>query len=104
MLEDLDLDDIEPLEILPTWRDTRGADGMSKRLDRFLLSNFLFLKMIALLGHAWAWIAFLITGQNCISLIGGRKPTSPFKFNPHWLNFDETTNQPYDENREEGAM
>jgi hypothetical protein len=40
MVKDLGLCDVEPLELVPTWTNFRsGTEGVSKRLDRFLIAK-----------------------------------------------------------------
>jgi hypothetical protein len=40
LFEELNLVDVEPVKLLPTWRDSRrGRAGISKRLDRFLVAR-----------------------------------------------------------------
>jgi hypothetical protein len=40
LFEDLGLCDMEPIQLVPTWRNLRsGKEGVSKRLDRFLIAK-----------------------------------------------------------------
>jgi hypothetical protein len=78
--------DVEPVKILPTWRNGRkGQDYIAKRLDQFLISE----KLVSLGIRYRSWI--------CNDKISNHMPTMlqlefgsdivhyPFKFNAVWM-------------------
>jgi hypothetical protein len=83
------LTDLEPAELLPTWRNGRqGAASISKRLDRFLISEEVLSPSRSY--RAWVNLPYLsdhaaICLQIALGRYGARKP---FIFNPLWLKED----------------
>eukprot|EP01018_Ginkgo_biloba_P004890 Gb_27684 [translate_table: standard] len=85
-LEVVGLLDVEPAKLSPTWRNMRvGVDNIAKRLDRFLISDYLFndkiriRKWVSSGGGSDHFLLFLE-----LELVG-KTPPSPFKFNATWL-------------------
>jgi hypothetical protein len=78
--------DLEPAELLPTWRNGRtGSSSIEKRLDRFLISEDL-LKS-SHMARAWVDLTYLSDHTPiCFQLGKGKSGTSyPFKFNSAWM-------------------
>ena len=82
--------DIAPVYAGPTWRNGRsGDDGISKRLDRFLLSSSLL--------DLFPWHSFWAYPSSILDhfpvILEWKESTSlcvyPFKFNHFWLANDE---------------
>ena len=85
-LENYGLADVVPSVMLPTWNNRRvGADNISKRLDRFLLTadlldfDYFFRQWVGSGGESDHHPVFLQIFNRGIQL------KSPFKFNPHWI-------------------
>ena len=86
LLERLGLVDINPLVSIPTWSNRRvGSEGISKRLDRLLVSAD-FLDCDFLLKQ-WIGCGGVSDHQPVFMHISSQSPKahSPFKFNPGWL-------------------
>eukprot|EP00253_Pinus_taeda_P033133 PITA_33133 len=86
LLLDNNLIDPSPSKFKPTWRNRRtGEDRIAKRLDRFLLSEGLILKVpifkqwVEEIGNSDHFPIFLDISFS------PPKPPSPFKFNSSWL-------------------
>jgi hypothetical protein len=81
--------DIEPVKLKPTWRNNRvGEDNIAKRLDHFLIKDTLLEKSFQLkqlIGHRGISNHYLIFLEIRTRL---DKPSSPFKFNRTWLNYE----------------
>jgi hypothetical protein len=78
--------DISPTKLGPTWRNKRlGEDHIAKRLDHFLISNWLVEEPI--LFRQWVGSGGESDHYPIFMEIAGatRKPASPFKFNSGWL-------------------
>ena len=78
--------DVEPVKILPTWRNGRkGPDYIEKRLDRFLISE----KLVSLGIRYRSWICndkILDHMPILLQLDSGSDIVSyPFKFNAVWM-------------------
>ena len=94
LFEKMKLVDVAPLKLEPTWRNKRGGDqAISKILDRFmveenLLNGNLILKyVIETRGNSdHRPISLIITPPK-------KKPPTPFKFNPLWMEEDEYKDQ-----------
>ena len=86
LFEKNSLIDLAPIKHFPTWRNKRSGDqAVSKRMDRFLVSD-------SLIGRDLILKASVETGGNSdhspIVLIiksPESKILSPFNFTPHWL-------------------
>jgi len=85
-LMDLDLIDIEPISLKPSWRNMRtGENRVAKRLDRFLVADslverqFLLRQWIGTGGQSDHFPIFLEIRK------GPSMPASPLKFNKGWL-------------------
>jgi exonuclease III len=78
--------DLLPVEVVPTWRNGRsGTTSISKRLDRFFLSD-------SLLQHAdryRTWVAYPYISDHAPIILQldsySHRSSYPFKFNPIWL-------------------
>jgi hypothetical protein len=85
--------DVEPLKLLPTWRNGRGGqDYIAKRLDRFLISEDL-----ALSGFRYrTWVCNLKISDHMLVILhleqDKGKVCYPFKFNYVWLEEPEFVN------------
>jgi len=93
LIQEEGLVDVEPVKLLPTWRnDRRGQDHIAKRLDRFLISEDL-----ALLGLKYNTclcqqkISDHVTVVLHMEIEQG-KVKYPFKFNSIWLQDLELVN------------
>jgi hypothetical protein len=78
--------DLEPAELLPTWRNGRaGSSGIEKRLNAFLISEDLLNP--SHLARAWIDLPYLSDHTPiCLQLGKGNLGSSyPFKFNSAWL-------------------
>ena len=87
LFDSMGLIDTAPTIAGPTWRNSRvGDEGISKRLDRFLIASSL---IPTLLVH-WVWThTFDISNHYHVSLEWNKSLGSynyPFKFNRSWLN------------------
>jgi hypothetical protein len=83
------LTDLEPAELLPTWRNGRqGAASISKRLDRFLISEEVLSPSRSY--RAWVNLPYLSDhAAICLQIALGRYGArQPFIFNPLWLKED----------------
>ena len=85
--ESLGLVDIATPTVGPTWRNGRvGSDGISKKIDRFLIAS----SLIPLLQYHRVWTQTLdISDHYPICLEWNKKIGSydyPFKFNRSWIN------------------
>jgi len=85
-LMNLNLLDIEPIRVKPTWRNMRSGDSrVAKRLDRFLVADslvnrhFLMRQWIGSGGQSDHFPIFLEMRKD------PSKPASPLKFNKIWL-------------------
>jgi len=85
-LMNLNLIDIEPIRVKPTWRNMRSGDSrVAKRLDRFLVADslvnrhFLLRQWIGSGGQSDHFPIFLEMRK------GPSNPASPLKFNKVWL-------------------
>jgi hypothetical protein len=83
ILEEKGLSDLDPIKLMPTWRNKRiGERQGEKRIDRFLLSDKLMDKSL----HFRQWIGEGGDSNHFpifLEVAGGsKKPASPFKFNP----------------------
>jgi hypothetical protein len=89
-LESKTLIDVEPLKLLPTWRNKRvGEDIIAKRLDRFLIVDQLVASQLQF--KQWVGCGGESDHLPILLEIGGDfwKPASPFKFNSTWLKDEE---------------
>ena len=89
-MENFGLVDIDPTVMLPTWSNRRvGEDSICKRLDRFLVSanlldhDFFFRQWVGCGGDSDHQPVFLQILNRGIQL------RSPFKFNAHWLVYED---------------
>jgi hypothetical protein len=84
--------DVQPSKLTPTWRNGRtGADGIAKRLDRFLLDESLLICNYKV--RSWV-INSTISDHNliCLQLDSyAQKSSPPFKFNATWVNDQDFT-------------
>eukprot|EP00253_Pinus_taeda_P035654 PITA_35654 len=85
-LLDKKLTDPAPIKLKPTWRNRRsGEDRIAKRLDRFLLSKGLILKVPLF----WQWVEEIGNSDHFPIFLDlsfpPPKPPAPFKFNSSWL-------------------
>eukprot|EP00253_Pinus_taeda_P022843 PITA_22843 len=86
LISENNLIDPAPVKLKPTWRNRRvGGDRIAKRLDHFLVSEFLFSRVPMIrqwfeeIGNSDHFPIFLdMTNPP-------PKPPAPFKFNPAWL-------------------
>jgi len=82
--------DVIPKQLGPTWRNGRvGGDGVSKRLDRFLINNHF--NEGKFRSKSWT-INSLISDHNsiCLQLESSNFVSKyPFKFNHAWLKEDD---------------
>ena len=86
-LSRLDLFDIAPTKLNPTWRNRRTREGrIAKRLDRFLVGEDVAFSQSFL---ARQWVDWGGESDHCpivLELRGGvQRPPSPFKFNAAWV-------------------
>ena len=86
LFSDHQLVDVAPPFAGPTWRNGRmGEDGISKRLDRFLLSD----QLISALPRHWVWAHRSGISDHFLVLfewMDQQNPCAyPFKFNQSWL-------------------
>lgn len=85
--------DIEPIQLVPTWRNGRATDqGVAKILDRFLITD----QFLVTFEKYMTWVGVeLISNYQPIwlqvDLKDGWKPIT-FKFNHHWLKDKEFQN------------
>eukprot|EP00253_Pinus_taeda_P011881 PITA_11881 len=86
LISENNLIDPAPVKLKPTWRNRRvGGDRIAKRLDRFLVSEFLFSRVpmirqwVEEIGNSDHFPIFLDMNNP------PPKPPAPFKFNPAWL-------------------
>jgi hypothetical protein len=78
--------DVEPLKLIPTWRNGRGGlDYIAKRLDRFLISEELLMSGIRY--RSWVCNTKISDHMPVILHVENdiRKVSYPFKFNSVWL-------------------
>lgn len=82
-LDECGLIDVDPIKLRPTWRnESIGADDMWKRLDRFVLfeglvgDNMRVREWVGI-GGDYGHFPILLKLPSM-----GKKPSSPFKFNP----------------------
>eukprot|EP00253_Pinus_taeda_P005268 PITA_05268 len=86
LISEHNLIDPAPVKLKPTWRNRRvGGDRIAKRLDRFLVSEYLFSRIpmirqwVEEIGNSDHFPIFLdMTNRP-------PKPPAPFKFNPPWI-------------------
>ena len=86
LFESKELIDLQPLKLTPTWRNNRsGEQAISKRLDRFLLSENLLSG--SLIVKTWVEVGSLSHHLPVLLRIQSpeSKSVAPFKFNPAWL-------------------
>ena len=86
LFSDHQLVDVAPSCTGPTWRNGRiGDEGISKRLDRFLLSD----NLVSLLARYWVWAhRYGVSDHFPVLFEWLDHPVScafPFKFNHSWL-------------------
>jgi hypothetical protein len=86
LFHDHNLVDTHPNKLAPTWRNgCSGTDFITKRLDRFMVSEDLLLNI----NLYRSVVAFPFVSDHTpilLQLENTTKPKAyPFKFNPHWL-------------------
>jgi hypothetical protein len=92
-LESTRLVDVEPIKLSLTWSNNRsGEEGVSKRLDRFLVHH----KLLLDIGLYCSWVGSVCCLDHVpIFLELGRsegKPSSPFKYSSTWVELEEFRN------------
>jgi hypothetical protein len=90
LIQDEGLIDLEPVNLLPTWRNGRGTyDSVSKRLDRFLISDSLVDSRLCFI----SWVVNVKISDHMLVVFQmellQKRQKYPFKFNPVWLNDPE---------------
>ena len=85
--------DVAPVKIWPTWRNKRSGDqAVSKRLDRFLVLEYLISSNLILK----ASVEIGGTSYHCHIVLSVKtlevKIPAPFKFKPQWLEEEEYCN------------
>jgi hypothetical protein len=86
LIQDEGLVDVEPLKLLPTWRNGRGEhEYMAKRLNRFFISEDL-----AISGFRYRTLVCNLNISDHMPVIlhleqENRKVSYPFKFNSIWM-------------------
>jgi hypothetical protein len=78
------------MKVTPTWRNARrGREGISKRLDCFLIAETLFNHHLGI--TSWVDIGGLSDHLPILLKLESEdwKPPSPIKFNHTWLNNPE---------------
>jgi hypothetical protein len=93
LIQEEGLVDVEPIKLLPTWRNGRGGqDYIAKRLDIFLISEDLALSGI----RYRTWLSHLNISDHLPVILHleqvQEKVNYPFKFNSIWLEDPELVN------------